>query len=184
MNKRNKLIENNDCPKIYIACLSAYNNGFLHGSWIDVSKGLDHVEERIFEILSSSPMSKEETCEEWAIHDFQGFGDYKVSEYHNLECLCDIAEFLARNESDFPVKVISQLVNDFGLEVAKEKLDDDFIGNFDTITDLAYHYVEETGLLYGVHESIAMYFDYDSFGRDLELNGDVTSYNNYYFFNR
>ena len=25
-------------PKIYVACLAAYNNGFLHGQWIDANQ--------------------------------------------------------------------------------------------------------------------------------------------------
>jgi hypothetical protein len=25
----------NEAPKIYVACLASYNNGILHGKWID-----------------------------------------------------------------------------------------------------------------------------------------------------
>lgn len=173
-----------DLPQIYVACLAAYNNGFLHGEWIDASEGIEHVRERIKWILLDSPMQEEkEPCEEWAIHDYQNFGNYKVTEYHDLEDLCEIAEFLKECEN-FPEEVVSWLVDDYGIRGARNKMDDDFIGEFDSTTDLAYHYVEETELLSGLNSCIENYFDYESFGRNLELNGDVISFSGYYFWNR
>jgi antirestriction protein len=179
VKEQKKISEDN--ALVYIACLSAYNNGYLHGAWVDASEGIEHVKECIKEILSSSPVAEE--CEEWAIHDFQGFGNYKVDEYHNLDELCEVAEFLKECDK-FPAEVVSWLIDDYGIEGAKEKMEDDYIGEFDSCTDLAYHYAEETGLLDGVHKSVAMYFDYEAFGRDLELNGDVMSFSAYYFWNR
>lgn len=172
---------NEDTPQIYIACLSAYNNGFLHGAWVDASEGIEHVRECIKDILSSSPVAEE--CEEWAIHDYQNFGSYKVSEYHDLEELCEVAEFLQECQN-FPSDVVSSLIDDYGIEGARIKMEDDFIGEFDSDVDLAYHYVEEFGLLDGISEHIARYFDYDSFGRDLDMNGDIFCFSNYYFWNR
>ena len=34
-------------PQIYIACLAAYNNGKLHGVWIDATQDVDHIWEEI-----------------------------------------------------------------------------------------------------------------------------------------
>jgi antirestriction protein len=179
---KEKIEINEDNPQIYIACLSAYNNGYLHGDWIDASQGIDHVRDCIKEILSSSPVAEE--CEEWAIHDFQGFGNYKVNEYHDLEKLCEVAEFLSESESRFPSEVVSWLIDDYGIDGAREKMEDDYIGEFDSDLDLAYHYVEELCLLDGVCKTVSMYFDYASFGRDLDLNGDVISFSGHYFWNR
>ena len=30
-------------PSIYVACLAAYNNGHLHGKWIDVDGDADEI---------------------------------------------------------------------------------------------------------------------------------------------
>lgn len=169
-----------DTPKIYVACLSAYNNGFLHGCWIDVSEGIEHVTECIKEILFSSPVAEE--CEEWAIHDYQGFGNYNISESHNLEDVCSVAEFICEC-NDFPPKVISSLIEDYGIEGAKEKMENEYIGEFDSESDFAYHYVEETGLISEIPQSIAMYFDYEAYGKDLSINGDVFEIDGYYFWN-
>ncbi len=29
--------------RIYVACLAAYNNGILHGAWIDATQGEDGI---------------------------------------------------------------------------------------------------------------------------------------------
>lgn len=31
-----------DTPRVYVACLAAYNSGFLHGAWIDAGQGEAH----------------------------------------------------------------------------------------------------------------------------------------------
>ena len=169
-----------DSPQIYIACLSAYNNGFLHGEWVDASEGVEHVRECIKEILATSPVAEE--CQEWAIHDFQGFGNYKVTEYHNLEKLCEVAEFLKECDK-FPSDVVSSLIDHYGIVRAKDKMQDDYIGEFDSDLDLAYHYVEEFGILEGVTKYVASYFDYASLARDLDLNGELLNFSGHYFWN-
>jgi antirestriction protein len=145
MNTRESTITR---PRIYVACLSAYNNGYLHGAWIDI-EDFEQVWDEIAKMLTESPMAKEEICEEWAIHDFEGFGSYKISESHDLEELCAVAEFIQEAEDKFPSDVISFLVDDFGIEGAKDRMENDYIGEFDSDTDFSYHYVEEFGLLDG-----------------------------------
>ncbi len=56
--------------KIYVACLAAYNNGILHGRWIDATLGEDHIWEGIKAMLAASPTPG---AEEHAIHDYEGF---------------------------------------------------------------------------------------------------------------
>lgn len=180
MNSLNSQIKtSNSSPRIYVACLAAYNNGFLHGSWINVNLGLEHVEESIKEILASSPVAEE--CEEWEIHDHEGFGNFDVDSCHNLEKLCEFVEFLEEYKN-FPEDVISQLVQDFNLDGAREYLEDHFIGEFDSVTDLAYQLVDDFCLLEGVSKTVAQYFDYESYGRDLGY--DLYNYDGYFFWNR
>lgn len=53
-----------DRPRIYVACLAAYNNGRLHGCWIDTTDPHE-VWQQVREMLAASP---EPDAEEWAIH--------------------------------------------------------------------------------------------------------------------
>ena len=52
-------------PKIYVACLAAYNNAYLHGKWIDLTQELEDVWTEINTMLKSSPIPE---AEEYAIH--------------------------------------------------------------------------------------------------------------------
>ncbi len=54
-----------DGPRIYVACLAAYNNGHLHGRWIDAAQDAEDIQSEISEMLSASPIPN---AEEWAIH--------------------------------------------------------------------------------------------------------------------
>ena len=41
-----------DTPKIYVACLAAYNNGILHGQWINVDQDVDALQNEIQDMLA------------------------------------------------------------------------------------------------------------------------------------
>jgi antirestriction protein len=53
--------------RIYVACLAAYNSGYLHGVWIDATADIDDIQDQINSMLESSPI---EDAEEYAIHEF------------------------------------------------------------------------------------------------------------------
>ena len=59
-----------DTPRIYVACLAAYNNGHLHGRWIDANQDPDAIQVEISAMLAASPIAD---AEEWAIHDYEGY---------------------------------------------------------------------------------------------------------------
>jgi antirestriction protein len=75
----------NDTPRIYVADLSAYNNAHLHGEWIDCDTDADEVREQIKAMLAASPMVEIEACEEWAIHDYEGFHGITIGEHESLD---------------------------------------------------------------------------------------------------
>ena len=39
-------------PRIYVACLAAYNNGYLHGAWIDADQDVDEIRDEIATMLA------------------------------------------------------------------------------------------------------------------------------------
>ncbi|MCH2458263.1 MAG: antirestriction protein ArdA, partial [Henriciella sp.] len=79
----------NDRPRIYVACLAAYNSGCLHGRWIDATTP-DEIWEQVRAMLAASP---EPDAEEWAIHDYEGFEGASLSEYAAFETVCELADF-------------------------------------------------------------------------------------------
>lgn len=75
-------------PRIYVASLSDYNNGLLHGTWLDASQDLDDLHSGISSMLERSPTPG---AEEWAIHDYDNFGPVRIDEYEQLDVVHRIA---------------------------------------------------------------------------------------------
>jgi len=80
--------------RIYVADLAAYNNGKLHGVWIDACDDINNIWEQIKAMLAASP---EDFAEEYAIHDYEGFGSYALSEYEGIETAHKVACFIAEH---------------------------------------------------------------------------------------
>lgn len=79
--------------RIYVADLAAYNAGHLQGRWIDLDADttVEALYEQVQEILAEGTRRyARETLsihEEWAIHDYEGFGPIRVEEYTALETI-------------------------------------------------------------------------------------------------
>jgi antirestriction protein len=75
-------------PRIYVACLAAYNNGRLHGRWIEANQTVEDISSDVDAMLAASP---EPGAEEWAIHDYEGFGELRLREWESFERVSAIA---------------------------------------------------------------------------------------------
>jgi antirestriction protein len=151
-------------PQAYIVSLTDYNNGVLHGVWVELTYGAEHVYEEIEAMLAESPTAKEtgEEAEEWAVHDLEGLGD--ITE-HDIEELCELAE-----GADQYGEAYLLFVENYGNSLISE-FQDSYRGEFNSEVDYAYELIESTGMLDGVDPSIARYFDYESFARDMFMDG-------------
>lgn len=161
-----------DTPQIYVACLAAYNNGYLHGKWIECTQSADDIREEIAEMLKESPVTKlyGEIAEEWAIHDYQGFEGYNVSEWEDIEKLAELAE--AMSNSDDPEMFTELLeIRGHSIEEAKEFLEENYRGLH---TDLA-DYAEElhNDCYEPVPKHLQYYIDWERMGRDMEMSGEI-----------
>ncbi len=155
-------------PRIYVACLAAYNNGKLHGAWIDADQDADAIREDIAAMLKASP---ELHAEEWAIHDFEGFGGYPISEMEEIETVARLAE-LSGEHGDVFGKLWAHLGGD-DIDYAVRVMEDGYGGEWDSLEDYAANYAEDTGALENVPESLQCYIDFAAWGRDMEYGGDV-----------
>ena len=147
--------------KIYVACLESYINGILHGRWIDATKEVDDIESEITTMLNESSFRE---AEEWAIHDFDGFGDLHLGEYKNLTSIYKIALFLQEHE-----ELGEKLLNYTGCDIdhAQTIIDDDYLGKYESIT----HYARElTESCTEIPDGIKYYIDYKSMGKDMLLD--------------
>jgi antirestriction protein len=150
--------------RIYVADLAAYNAGYLHGKWIDLDSDLDEIWNQIKIMLKESPV---EDAEEYAIHDYEGFGNYPLSEYEGIERAIEVAQYLITHPELGP-DLLTHFNGD--IDEAKRAEEENYAGQYDSLEDYARELTEETS---EVPEHLAFYIDYEAMGRDMELNGDV-----------
>lgn len=127
-----------DDPRIYVACLAAYNGGRLHGRWISAALGAEHIMTETLAMLAASP---EPDAEEWAIHDYDSFEGAHLSEYASFETVCALAAFIAER-GRLGAKVYSHFGDD--LEQALAAFDE-YAGEFQSLADFAEDLTEQTG---------------------------------------
>ena len=144
-------------PRIYVASLSDYNAGRLHGAWIDAAQDADDIHAAITAMLAASP---EPGADEWAIHDYEGFGDIKISENEDIAAVAAIAAGIAEHGPSWAAYA-ARMGTDFADGYA-----DDYCGEWDSEEDYATELLDDIGEL--KDDSIASrYFDYEKFTRDL-----------------
>ena len=164
---------NTTTPKIYVASLSDYNAGILHGAWIYCGEGLQtyEIQEDIEkQVLATSPTAECEgrPAEEWVIHDYEGFGSYKVEEYDDLEDVAGVANIITAEGN-------GELMIDFWQEIGcdideiESKFDEAFLGEYDDLESYAESYLEETGMLSSLPENLKYYFDFEKYAYDLSF---------------
>ena len=151
-------------PRIYVACLAAYSVGELHGAWIVVEDDAEAVREEIQAMLARSPVGG---AEEYAIHDYQGFGGVRVGEFISLDDLVELASFL-RQRGTLGALVLEHLDGD--VEAAAKALDEQYRGLFHSLADCLQELTEETT---AIPEALRLYIDYEAMARDAQLGGEV-----------
>lgn len=156
--------------QVYIANLGKYNEGELVGAWFSFPVDFEEVKEKI---------GLNAEYEEYAIHDYEL--PFRIDEYGSIDRLNDLYELIQEIENE-PIydelnEIIEYWFNDIE-DLLEHK--DDIISYSDcsSMEDIAYYYIEETGVLNALPENLRYYFDYASFGRDMELEGNflITSH--------
>ena len=151
-------------PRIYVACLAAYNNCYLHGIWIDAHQDADQIRDEIAAMLARSPV---EHAEEYAIHDYEGFEGVSISEYAGIDSVARMAAFIAEHGA-----LGTGLLKQFGgdMDHAESTLEDCYHGQFASLAD----YMEElTTESVTIPEALGYYVDWERMARDAEMGGDL-----------
>ena len=138
-------------PRIYVACLAAYNNGYLHGKWINANQDESQIQKEIFEMLEQSPISM---SEEWAIHDYEGFEGAELFEYSSLENVVALVEFI-NEHGRLGAKLLNHFGNDFN---DANKALENHAGECESLADFAQELTEESTK---IPQNLAFYIDYE-----------------------
>jgi antirestriction protein len=152
-----------DGPRIYVACLVAYNNGRLHGAWIDATEPSE-VMDKVRAMLAASP---EPDAEEWAIHDHEGFEGARLSEYASFGTVCALAAFIGEHGA-----LGAKLYREFGDDLAQaEAAFEDYAGEYRSAADFAEEVTRDSGT--EIPASLDYYIDWQALARDMAMNGEI-----------
>ena len=141
--------------RIYVADLAEYNNGNLHGVWIDCEgKDAEDLQSEVSAMLKPGN-------EEFAIHDHEGLGS--IGEYTPLSEIAELAELVEKHGAAF----IAYADHVGGTEYARDSFEEAYMGEWDNEQAYAEDYFDQT---MGVPDHLVAYIDYDKFTRDLFID--------------
>ena len=167
--------------RIYVASLTDYNSGILHGIWLDFDdfESADEVKEAIDDMLKASPTALRYPlagpAEEFAIHDFEGWCGLRLGEYESIDALWRAYEVLCKmlDDDKRDPEAICAFIEWRGGGIAEiddefhDEFDDRFSGRWDCEANFAEYLLEERGMLDEVPEWARGYIDYERYARDL-----------------
>lgn len=152
--------------RFYAACLASYNNGILHGRWIEATSDIEEMGAEVAAMLAGSRVPG---AEEWAIHDTEDL-PASIGEFSGLQPIADFAE-LVEDFDHIEADTLRAIVEEFrDVDAAREALKDDFIGIYGDFREYADEYADEIILADCNCDAAQWYFDYAAFARDLAMD--------------
>lgn len=172
----------NSIPRIYVACLSAYSSGKLHGASIDCDQDADEIWKEIKEMLSKSPVAD---AEEWSIHCYENWQGIEIGEHEDIERIATLAEMLLEHGAAF-----GAYCRHYGKDDASpEEFTEHYIGEYRNEEDFIRDRWEDEGKLTQLEALgiLEIYIDWEAIARDLFVNDFLSvevSHKQVYVFNR
>lgn len=152
--------------KIYVANLSSYNSGNIIGNWFTLPTAFSTISKAL-------KLGQAGFGEEWIILDSEA--PLRINEYESIDRLNHIAESLDLLP-DFVIDNLDEILGYEDLESLLENEGEKFriYNDANNEEDLGYAVVDE---MYGdigelPVEVLQRYFDYTSYGREIEIGSD------------
>lgn len=159
--------------KIYLTNLGKYNEGELIGEWLSLPASEEEIEKTLANIgISDEPDENGRYYEEWFITDYESNIGISIGEYDDVYALNSTLEEI-EDADETAVRVL--LEDGYDLDEVADKIDDVCYictpSTFETDEEaVAYYFIHECGCL-DIPENLQNYFDYESYGRDIMLEG-------------
>ena len=164
-------------PRIYVASLTDYNAGILHGEWIEANDDPETMQDSIDSMLAASPTTRRygDIAEEWAIHDYEGFGQLRLSEYEPLSKIAALASGITEHGMAFTAWVAHSGSDSEQLE----RFDDHYLGEWASIEEFAESMIDDYGIMDDIEKMVPEHIrpyleiDIEALAQDLQYSGDI-----------
>jgi antirestriction protein len=161
-------------PSVYVQPLGAYNEGRGGGAWVEVDSDPDLFQDAINEVLEASPVRGEE---EWGFHDYDGFPKgLGLGEYESVEDLSKLVELFEEHDEGAVAGALDIAGGTNYLDEVENILGERYAGEWKSLEDWGWEFLEGTGALQEVPESLKNYIDVEKWARDAQLGGDISTY--------
>ena len=164
-----------DGPRIYVASLSDYNAGRLHGVWIDATQDAEDIQEAVTAMLTES---REPNAEEWAIHDYEGFHGLKLGEWESFEKVSELGRLIEEHGGAYAAYVANE-----GTDYATaEGFEESYAGEWSSVEEYAADLVEEGIMgeeIRKANDEHPGWVDMEQIARDLVIGGDIWTADNH-----
>jgi len=164
-------------PRIWVASVSDYNHGVLHGVWINAAQDDDDIQAEILAMMATSPTlaaTPGEPDQDWAIYDSEGFGRLRIDEHENPHWISLVAKGIAEHGLAFAAyaDVVEEEESLAGFDAA-------YLGHYDDlhnyieqlINDLGYERILDEALPDSIRPYVKI--DISATANDLLLGGDL-----------
>lgn len=170
--------------KIYVGTYRKYNEGSIYGKWLELC---DYSDISDF-YKACTKLHKDEKDPEFMFQDWEEIPEGLISESYLSDKTFEIINTLSEMKNTDSESFCSYLdlksydLSDMDIEEIKSNYEDDFCGEFDSEQAFADQEAYET---YGnaLDEGIGRYFDYESYCKDLFMEG-YTFYEGCVFYDR
>lgn len=151
--------------------LGKYNEGEL----IFTRLVLPATTEEIYAAYDEIGVADGTMYEESFISDYEtDINGLSISEYASIDDLNELAEEL-ENFDEYELEAFGAMLEyGYATDEALQKVQDgeySFYEGCNSMEDVAYQYADETGLLNSIPDDLRCYFDFEAFGRDMDING-------------
>jgi antirestriction protein len=143
-------------PQVWVASLADYNNGTVHGVWLNAAQDEAALQAAINTMLAASPLTTAtgEPAEEWAIFDHDGFGRLRIDEHDSLRWISLVGKGIALHGLAFAA--YADVVEEEDLLAGFES---DYLGHYNSlhayveqlVNDIGYDRILDANLPASIH---------------------------------
>jgi len=159
-------------PRIWVGSWADYNNGILHGYWIDAARDPDELQADIDAMLAASPIAQQTgmPSEEWGVFDSENFRPLLLGEQPSLDYISTVARGIAQDGPAYAAFAALELGGDFA---------DSYLGHYESVEAYVDEQIDAFGFEAMLDEAVPGYFrpyvriDVEGIARDLQLGGEI-----------